>query len=197
MQILLKSLLKEIEENVPLQIQIYCDMDGVLADMEAGFKKISGGYTSEDLKNSPECHGDRRISQKRFWQLIGRTPNFWLNLPVMPDAKILWKYIKENFTNPPPVILSAGQGGALIAEKTQWAHTHIDPAIKVIVAHSKDKKIEYMVKYPPEQRVTHVLIDDRQKNIDLWDNTDAHRIGILHTDAASTIKQLTQFAQKK
>jgi hypothetical protein len=197
MQILLKSLLKEVEDATPLQIQIYVDMDGVLADMETGFKKISGGYTSDDFKNSPQCRGDKRISQKLFWKLIGRTPNFWLNLPVLPDAKILWKYVKENFTNPAPVILSAGQGGSLIAEKTQWAHIHIDPNVKVIVAHSKDKKVEYMIKYPPEQRVTHVLIDDRQKNIDLWDNTDEHRVGILHTDAANTIKQLAQFVTKK
>lgn len=193
MTILLKNLLNEVEEKNPLQVQVYIDMDGVLVDMDKGFKKISGGYTPDNYKTNPEFGGDERLARKKFWQVIARTPNFWLNLEPMPDAKVLWEFVKENFKNPAPVILSAGQGATVTQEKTAWIRKHIDPNIKVIIASGGVKKPEYVIKYPPNQRVTHVLVDDMQRNISVWDNTSMHRVGILHTSAASSIDQLKQF----
>ena len=192
MQILLKELLKEVDEPNPLQVQIYIDMDGVLVDMDGGFKKISGGYEVDNFKNAPEFGGDQKKAQKRFWRLIQSTPNFWLNLEPMPDAKVLWKFVKDNFKDPVPVILSAGQGTSLIQQKTQWIRKHIDPQVKVIVASGGAKKPEYIIDQPGK-RITHVLIDDTQKNIDAWNNTEKHRIAILHSDAGNSIKQLQQF----
>ncbi len=193
MSILLKDILKEVEEKSPLQVQVYCDMDGVLVDMNKGFKKISGGYTAEDLKNSPEFRGDKRAAQKKFWQLINRTPNFWLDLEPMPDAKILWDFIKDNFKNPVPVILSAGQGADIIAQKTAWIRKHIDPTVKVIIATAGTKKPEYIFQASPGQRITHVLVDDTQKNLDAWDNEARHQVAVHHKDAASSISQLKAF----
>lgn len=194
MQILLTELLKEIEEKSTLEVQIYCDMDGVLVDIDAGFKKISGGYSVDNFKNSPEFGGDEKRAKKRFWQLIDTTPNFWVNLPPTSDATVLWEFIRENFKSPLPVILSAGQGSDLARQKTEWIRNHIDPdpTVKVIIASAGPKKPEYIIKHPGK-RVSHVLIDDTKKNIDVWNNTTLHRIAIPHTDAASSIKQLREF----
>jgi hypothetical protein len=191
MQILLKNILKEVEDNNPLQVQIYCDMDGVLVNMDEGFKKISGGFTPKNFKDSPEFGGDTKKAQKRFWQLINSTPNFWINLEPMPDAKLLWDYLNDNFKSPRPVILSAGQGAKVVQEKTAWIRTHIDPTVKVMIAQSGVKKPEYVVATPG--RTTHILIDDTDKNITAWDNVSQHRIGILHKNTAVTIPQLKEF----
>lgn len=191
MQILLKDLIKEAEEPATLQIQVYCDMDGVLVDMNKGFKKISGGFTPEELHTSPELKGDKKAAKKKFLQLINNTPNFWLNLEPMPDAKVLWNFIKNNFKNPPAVILSVGQGADIAQQKTAWIRKNIDPSVRVIIASVEEKKPEYIL--PSKGRVTHVLIDGMEINITVWDNQALHRIGILHTSAASSMNQLKAF----
>jgi hypothetical protein len=183
MHILLKDLLKEEEEKSALQVQLYCDMDGVLVDMEAGFMELSDGLAPKEY--------EEKNGKNSFWKVIASKPNFWIDLKPMPDAKILWDFIKENFTNPPPVILSAGQGSSIVQQKTAWIIKHIDPTVKVIIASAGSKKPEYVLK--TIGRVTHVLLDDTQKNINVWDNVAYHRIAILHTDASSSIKKLQPF----
>ena len=187
MHILLKDILKEQAnaegDDNPLKVQVYCDMDGVLADMDKGFKELSGGlmpneYEAKNGKNS-------------FWKLVNTKPNFWLELEPMPDAKVLWKFIHDNFKNPPPVILSAGQGTTITQQKTQWIRNHIDPNVKVIIAASGVKKPNYILNLPG--RVTHVLVDDTAKNIEAWNNEEKHRIAIHHKDAANSIEQLKAF----
>ena len=183
MHLLLKDLLKEEEEKSALQVQCYVDMDGVLVDMDAGFKELSDGLAPREY--------EEKNGKSSFWKLIGNKPNFWIDLKPTPDAKILWDFIKENFKNPPPVILSAGQGSSIVQQKTAWIRKHIDPTVKVIIASAGSKKPEYIRNTPG--RVTHVLLDDTQKNIDVWDNVALHRIAILHTDASSSIKKLQPF----
>ena len=192
MQILLKDLLKEAETTAtttdsPLKVQIYCDMDGVLVDMEKGFGELAGGLTPKQYEAT---HG-----KGSFWKVIGRKKDFWISLKPMPDAMVLWKFITENFKNPVPVVLSAGQGSTVVQQKTEWIQKHLGPGIKVMIAPSGVKKPEFVLKSEsaPGQYVTHVLIDDTQKNINAWDNSAAHRIAIHHTSAAESIKALGPF----
>ena len=194
MHILLKDLLKEEEEKSALQVQLYVDMDGVLVDMDAGFKELSDGLAPREY--------EEKNGKSSFWKLIASKPNFWIDLKPMPDAKQLWDVIKANFKNPPPVILSAGQGSSIVQQKTAWIRKHIDPTVKVIIASAGSKKPEYILKTPG--RVTHVLLDDtgprdveddKQDNITAWNNVALHRIAIHHTDAASSIKQLQTFIE--
>ena len=170
----------------PLQIQFYCDMDGVLADMEKGFKELSGGLSPKEY--------EEKNGKNSFWKLIAKKPTFWIDLEPMPDAKILWDFIKDNFKNPQPVLLTAGQGANLAQQKTQWAHKHIDPNVKVIIASAGTKKPEYIL--PTQGMVTHLLLDDTQKNIDVWDDIGKHRVAIRHTDAASSIKKINDILLK-
>lgn len=191
MHILLKSLLNEaetpIEENNPLKVQFYCDMDGVLVDMDGGFKKISGGLLPKEY--------EEKNGKNSFWKLINKYPTFWIDLEQTPDAKVLWKFIKENFKDPVPVILSAGQGARITEQKTAWIRKHIDPSVKVIIAASGVKKPNYIL--PSDGTTTHFLLDDTQKNIDAWNNTENHRIALLHKDAATSIKNITDMFLKK
>lgn len=179
-------LLKELLDVPPLKIQIYCDMDGVLVDMDKGFEAISGGYTPKTFKDAPQFNGNDQLARKEFWKLIGRTPNFWANLDPMGDATVLWKYLTETFKDPAPVILSAGQGRDILAGKTSWIRKHISPTAQVILAPGGVKKPNYII---PQEGVTHILIDDTQKNLDVWDNGD-NRLAIFHKNAAETIRLL-------
>lgn len=186
MHILLKDIIKEVEseeEKNPSIVQVYVDMDGVLVDMEKGFAAISGGLKPKEY--------EAKNGKSSFWKLIARHPNFWIELEQMPDAKVLWEFVHGNFKEPKPVILSAGQGARIIQQKNDWIRKHIDPSVKVIIAPAGPKKPEYTLNIPG--RVTHLLIDDTQKNIDAWQNKSPHHIAILHTDAQKTIEQLKAF----
>jgi hypothetical protein len=191
MPILLKNLLTEADnvtgDGNPLKVQFYCDMDGVLVDMDGGFKEISGGLLPKEY--------EAKNGKSSFWKLVNNHPNFWIDLEPLPDAKVLWKFIRENFKDPVPVILSAGQGARITEQKTAWIRKHIDPTVRVIIAASGVKKPNYIL--PSEGTVTHFLLDDTQKNIDVWNNEANHRIALLHTNAANSIKNITgMFLQK-
>jgi len=194
MQILLKDLLKEVTTDVttesPLKIQIYVDMDGVLADMEKGFMALSNGLSPSEYTN--------KNGKGSFWKLVNTKKDFWVSLEPMPDAKVLWSFLVENFKDPVPVVLTAGQGASISTQKNQWMQKHFGPGIKVILASAGPKKPDYIIKTPETdgKYVTHVLVDDTQKNIDAWNNTALHRIAIHHKNAAQSIKALQPFISK-
>ena len=181
MHILLKDIIKEVEEKSPLKIQIYCDMDGVLVDMEKGFKEISGGLSPKEYET--------KNGKNSFWKVIAKKPTFWLDLEPIPDSKVLWSYIHNTFKNPQPVILSAGQGNNLKSQKTQWIRNHIDPSVQVIISTKGTEKPNYRIN-PQDENILHVLVDDTPANITAWQNSGKNCIAILHKDAASSIEQL-------
>lgn len=181
MHILLKSLLKEIEENKPVKYQFYCDMDGVLVDLEKGFKAISGGLSPKDY--------EAKNGEHSFWTLVSKHPNFWINLEPLPDAKILWNYIKDNFKNPAPVILSAGdeeKNPTIGIQKEKWIRRHIDSNVQVIIADKGINKPNSIIASPVG--TIHILLDDTQENIDAWKNSGDSRVGLPHKNAAASIK---------
>jgi hypothetical protein len=99
----------------------------------------------------------------------------------MPDAAVLWGYVEKY----KPTILSAVGTATKTAstEKREWVAVHMGEQYAksaILVTSSKDKA-QYAT---PDC----ILIDDRRKSIDPW--IEAGGIGILHTDAASTILKL-------
>lgn len=190
MHILLKNLLKESDddsEESSLKIQFYCDMDGVLVDMDGGFKKIADGMTPKEYEAK---HGNNS-----FWEIVGKHPNFWIDLDPLPDAKVLWKFIKENFTDPKPVILSAGQGSRIAQQKTAWIRKHIDPNVQVIIAPSGVQKPNKIINVPGTV-TKHFLLDDTKKNIDAWENKQLFRDAWLHKNAADSINHISNVVLK-
>lgn len=193
MQILLKELLKEVDMGglPPAQspsapepdsqpespqstqkkkIQIYCDMDGVLVDLDKGFAAhpMTGGYTVNNFKNHPKFGGQEKLARKTFWKIIDNTPNFWLNLPEMPDAKNLWKFISENFSEPAPVLLTAGQNRStdpqfsIKEQKEAWIRKHISASAKVMLSDAGRNKSQHAINRT-DPSIIHLLIDDTEK----------------------------------
>jgi DNA-directed RNA polymerase subunit RPC12/RpoP len=163
------ELARGLEEQEGSKYKIYVDMDGVLVDFDGGYEKLTGITTREADKKGPEF----------FWKPISKAgAKWWITLKWMPDGKQLWDYVKKYN----PELLSApSREEASRMGKRVWVKREL-PGVKLILR-SADKKQEFASS-------NSILIDDREKNIEQWRN--AGGVGILHTDAASTIKKLKE-----
>ena len=163
--------------EITQEYKIFCDMDGVLADFVSG---VSGmlGVPLEDGRYDldPEY-------KKRMWKAVSKHQKaggeLWYELDLMPDAMELWRYIAPYN----PEILSAGGNPQHKAEgqKQRWIVKHFGPHVKVNVTRLAADKARYAAP-------NHILIDDKEKALGPW--RDAGGIGVLHTSAANTIRQL-------
>ena len=166
----LKEIYKKIIEDIePQKYTLYCDMDGVLADFEARFEQYSDGLTTNEYRD--------KFGIKAFWKLINdEGVGFWVGIPWMPDGKELYDYIKPNLFS----LLSAPSSeNSSRLGKRLWVRNNL-PGIKLNLARAADKQ-NYAAP-------NHILIDDRVSNIEQWKSQGG--IGILHTSATNTIKQL-------
>jgi nicotinamide mononucleotide adenylyltransferase len=145
--------------------KIYCDMDGVIADFDKGYKELTGREASFDTP------------KEEFWAPIQKAgAEFWIKLQWMPDGKQLWEFIKP-FN---PQLLSApSRDESSKIGKFVWVKRNV-PGTKLILRQA-ERKQEFAT---PNS----ILIDDRADNIQRW--KDAGGIGILHTSASDTIQQL-------
>ena len=163
------ELARGLQEQEDPKYKIYVDMDGVLVDFDGGYEKLTGMTTREADKKGPEF----------FWKPISKAgAKWWITLNWMSDGKQLWDYVKKYN----PELLSApSREEASKMGKRIWVKREL-PGAKLILR-SADKKQEFA-------SPTSILIDDREKNIEQWEA--AGGIGILHTDASSTIKKLKE-----
>ena len=160
------------EEEEVMNYTIYSDMDGVLSDFDKRFMEFSDGI--------PPGQYEQRKGREEFWKLIDDTVGvpFWAGMDWMPDGKEYWSYI-EKYN---PIILSApSKNEESKYGKRIWKKRNM-PNNKMILVPAWKKK-EYATP-------TSILIDDRADNINQWEA--AGGIGILHTDAASTIAKLKE-----
>lgn len=152
-----------------MKYEIYSDMDGVITDFDASFMKASDGIRPAEY--------EKNFGKDGFWELIdGKGVGFWVGMPWMSDGKQYWDYIKE-YT---PILLSSpSRSNTSRLGKRLWVRNNL-PGTKLILAQAKDKQ-----NYAQKNRI---LIDDRPSNIEQWRSQGG--VGILHTSAADTIKQL-------
>ena len=168
---------------------IFCDMDGVLVDFDEGYKQLTGVTTQ---------HADSQ-GKNEFWSLFRDSlkekdipeRSYWANLDWMPDGKQLWDYIKDYN----PYVLTAPsvnfdipfeerykmENNESMPGNTEWVQRL--PNMRKIYFRSAGRKADFA---GPGK----ILIDDRKDTIDSWNANGG--IGILHTSAANTIKQLQE-----
>jgi 5'(3')-deoxyribonucleotidase len=152
---------------------IFCDMDGVLVDFDAEFERNHGILPY-------------KLPRQELWQIVLDTKDYWVNLPKQKDADELMSYLnKYDFrilTGLPAYGFDKAE-----KEKKQWLKNQYGIENGVICCLSKDKQNYGAPK--------DILIDDRENNIKNWEAMGG--IGILHTSAQETIKQLQKLIDKK
>jgi 5'(3')-deoxyribonucleotidase len=142
-------------------------MDGVLVDFEKGYKELIGYSTKNHL------------DKNTFWEKIdAEGPSFWANLPWMPDGQELWRYIKKY---KPYILSSPSRSQTSRVGKDAWLKMNLQNSYKNAYFYPRHQK----QLFSGENRI---LIDDLPNTIEEWNAKGG--IGILHTSAANTIKEL-------
>jgi len=150
--------------------RIFVDMDGVLADFVQGVqgpKYLNGPLTDfiyEDHKIA--------LSNKGLFR----------DLPPMNDMQDLVDGVKNTGIYWEILTCTGELNRRKVAkDKLAWIRKYVDSEVVFTCTFKGVQKAAYA-------KPGSVLIDDRPKNINAW--TDAGGIGILHKNAADTIKQL-------
>ena len=155
---------------------IYCDMDGVLAD----FQK----FTSEHLGQKFTDENWHELPHDMFYQL-----------PPMPDAKQLWKFIGKFDPNILTAIPREGRGPIserAAEDKKRWMKKHFGVNDARMYAVKRKNKANF-AKDGRDGR-PNVLIDDHIGNITEFQKKGG--IGVHHTSAANTIRQLKKIGYR-
>lgn len=150
-------------------------MDGVLSDFSKGVEKYF-----------PDAFKERDyIPSEELWPLLSTKIDpvglIFYELDFMPDARELWQHI--DLYNPEILSATGGStpyGGDLY--KKRWISENLCSITKVNIVDSSEDKGALFAK--PNR----ILIDDSPRAIEPW--IKAGGIGILHTSAEDTIKQL-------
>jgi hypothetical protein len=187
----LKHSLPEVFDHNLLEVDdesatvIYCDMDGVIADFEEGFKKISGGVAPDEFDATNRSH--------EIWKLIWNNPpdngiTWWATLPKMKDGDVLWKFITA--LKLPVKILSStsskkSKSNSADIGKRRWLATNLVPPPddqNIMLVDSSEAKQQYAL------GPNHILIDDLPANIAQWRAKGG--TAIEHKNAVQTIGEL-------
>jgi len=168
--------LLDLYEVIRPKYIIFCDMDGVLVDFDKGYKDLTGKHTKHvKLQDKNEFWG----LLKKSLEKKGLTEyDYWKNLEWMPDGQTLWNYIKQYN---PYILTAPSMDPGSKQGKREWVQ-RLDNMKKIYFKPARFKQ-ELSAK-------NRILIDDRADTIDNWNAQGG--IGILHTSANNTIKQLKQ-----
>jgi len=145
-------------------MQLFCDMDGVLADFDRHYFNLFGVRLTKG-------------GNPGVWANLRKTPSFFDTIPPMSDALELWARIEQY----EPVILTGIPNKRDVPEaeanKVNWIHHYISFGAEVRCCRSQDKCLHAC---PGD-----ILIDDREKYKHLW--IDMGGTWITHHSAAETI----------
>lgn len=159
--------------------RLFVDLDGVLADWEAGAASVLG-MTPGDFQ---ELHGAAVM-----WKALEAHPDFYRRLPWMADGAELWAAVNDKaiWPGPRPMILSGTPLGEWSQpQKLEWVVLELGIDVPLFLCMSIDK-----ARFCCEGDV---LIDDREAARLDWET--AGGVFIHHTSAAETIAQLQAMLQ--
>lgn len=153
------------------KVNLFLDLDGVLADFDTAAHKALGG----------ECHYryDFIHGGAALWARLHSVPNFFATFGLMPGAMGLWRAVRH--LN--PTILTAlpkTDPAPVAAQKMAWVRNHLGQNVRVITCATLEK--------PNYCSPTDILVDDRTVNRQRW-NARGGRF-VQHVTAAETLRHL-------
>ena len=168
----------KLDEIAKEKYELFLDIDGVFADFEKGVEKLTGQPHEETKYDTDPKY------KKAMWAAVNKYREeggeLWYELELLPDAMELWDYAKKY--NPTFLTATGVTARAkTMEEKGRWLDEKFGKDIPRIMVPSAGDKHKHAKK-------NRILIDDKKKALDPW--IKAGGIGILHTSASDTIKQL-------
>jgi hypothetical protein len=154
-------------------MQLFVDMDGVLADFDRHYLEVFGKPPAKRLAFDQDGHDID-------WEAVRKRGNFYLDMPPMADMEELWGFVER--LKPAPIVLTGIPSSVTEAadNKRAWVRKNLGPDVEVRCCRSKEK-------YLHAQRGD-ILIDDWEKYKHLWQN--AGGLWITHRSAEATIDEL-------
>jgi len=148
-------------------VQLFVDMDGVLADFDAHYEAVFGIHPSTAADNVD-------------WALVRSVPSFYLGIPPTGDMAMLWARIERHR----PIVLTGVPKEVEEApdNKRAWVARHLGEHVEVRCCRSRDKCLH--------AKPGDVLIDDWDRYKSLW--LDRGAIWITHRSAAETAAELAR-----
>lgn len=157
------------------EVEIWLDMDGVLADFDAGAQEALG---TDNTYKFEFIHGT-----KAFWDGLNKQPWFFGTLKPMRDMEILLHAVKHKKLGVLTALPSA-DATRVEEQKREWINDWVIENLcidlPVVCCLTKDK--------PDYCTPGSVLVDDRAVNRDMWISKGGRFI--VHENARSTIYQL-------
>jgi phosphoglycolate phosphatase-like HAD superfamily hydrolase len=171
--------------------RVYVDLDGVLADFSKGMTRALQTVLGDEFQHSEHKYNQDPHYRRIMWKSLDKYQRehgkeMWYELDLMPDAHILWNFVK-GFG--PEILTATGQARYNAAEqKRRWVAEKLGSHIPVhTVEHSSHKAQKACPRC--------ILIDDNPKSINPW--VEAGGIGILHSNARDSVEQLAQILSSK
>jgi hypothetical protein len=142
-------------------MQLYVDMDGVLADFDQHHETVFG--TRAD-----------KVADNVDWAAVRVVKDFYLNIPPMADMPALWARI-ESYK---PIVLTGVPRSVEEApeNKRGWVQRHLGSHVEVRCCRSREKCLH--------AEPGDILIDDWEKYRHLWIAKGG--VWITHRSAAET-----------
>ena len=162
---------------------IWLDIDSTIGDFDAMFAIVLTNL------NIPVMISDdfiEKYGENKFWDIINNIgESFWSDMPPMRDYKILTDFVFDNFLDI-RILSACTQDERSVIGKREWLKKYLPQLSNEDIFIVKGSKLKQ--NYATSNGI---LIDDNEKNISQWKAKGG--IGILHTSALNSIKQLTPY----
>jgi 5'(3')-deoxyribonucleotidase len=176
-------------------VKIYLDMDGVLADFDAGLAEHGVSNKTHDYFHTPKSTWTEQMKQddQAIVDCMSK-PGWFFDLPVMEGALELVD-----------ASLKLGQGVGILtalpaipkdiaSHKLAWVHKHLKPFVPYLEFHCvvRSQKQDFAETYNREGKRLHsnILVDDLERNIREWNVAGGK--GVLFKNSNQAIKELEQ-----
>jgi len=155
--------------------RIFIDCDGVLADFDRAYADLMGGTLPE---------AEEKYGLEKSWAMLReKSPNFYAELPQMPDAHYL---MSELHQYRPIILTGCPAGGWAEAQKIAWGQKHF-PGYTMCPVGRSFLKNKYA--HPGD-----ILVDDFLKYAKDWISADG--IFILHINAKNSVAAVKAIMEK-